>query len=95
MAKFFQIPEIPDLRFPWFGRMSFELWHPLRQYVFKRDNGICQYCGSKTELHECNIHHALALSEFGSNHPTNLKTSCKNCHKEKHPFMKDVKERYL
>lgn len=89
----FQIPELPGLRFPWYGRMPIELWTPLRQYVYERDEGVCQYCGNLTELYESHCHHVLDLQHGGTNHPSNLKTACKDCHHERHPFMKTALER--
>ena len=82
-------------RFPWYGRMSVELWIPLRQWVYARDGGLCQYCGAHKELFEVHIHHALELSEFGTNHPSNLKTLCRECHEHRHPFMLSVMERMV
>lgn len=87
--EYFVIPELPDLRFPWYGRMSFDLWRPLRQHVYARDQGLCRYCGKPTESYQCHCHHILALADGGTNHPSNLKTSCPTCHKSKHPWMLD------
>lgn len=90
MAPFFEIPELPGLRFPWYGRMNLDLWRPLRQHVYQRDGGCCRYCGIPVELFECHIHHVAELvATAGTNHPSNLKVSCVKCHKEKHPWMKD------
>lgn len=89
MANTFELPELPGLRFPWYGRMPDDLWHPLRQFVYERDEGKCRYCGKHTELYECHCHHVLPLSEGGTNHPTNLKILCPDDHKRRHPFMLD------
>ena len=45
------------------------------------------------ELNNCHIHHTLELSEGGTNHPSNLKTLCKDCHKIRHPFMLDARDK--
>lgn len=85
----FQLPEIPDLRFPWYGRMPMELWIPLKQHVYKRDGAICQCgCSQPMEYHKSHCHHALPLSEGGTNHPSNLKTLLIGHHEDRHPFMK-------
>lgn len=86
--KQFQLKKLPNLRFDWYGRMSFDLWIPLRQYVYERDNGSCAYCKEQFELYDMHCHHTLELSEGGTNHPTNLKMLCIPCHVERHPFMK-------
>lgn len=93
MGKTFTIPELLPLRFSWYKRLPLELWRPLRQYVYLRDKGECQYCHSKVELHKCHCHHVLELSEGGTNHPTNLKILCVKCHKKRHPFMLTAKDK--
>jgi 5-methylcytosine-specific restriction enzyme A len=90
---FFELPEFPGKKFPWYRRPPVELWRILRQYVYERDKGECQYCGCKVELTDCHIHHVLELNQGGTNHPSNLKTSCKNCHKKIHPFMMDARDK--
>jgi 5-methylcytosine-specific restriction endonuclease McrA len=91
--NYFELPEFPNIKFPWFQRPPDYLWRMLRQYTYEKDKGICQYCGKLVELTDCHIHHCLELSEGGTNHPTNLKTLCKNCHKERHPFMMDARDK--
>jgi 5-methylcytosine-specific restriction endonuclease McrA len=85
MATFFVLN---GKNFPWHWRMPAALWREMRQYIYARDGGRCQYCGEPVELFECHIHHVLELSESGTNHPTNLKTACIGCHKKRHPFMR-------
>jgi 5-methylcytosine-specific restriction endonuclease McrA len=82
-----------DKRYPWFSRMPIEQWREIRQFVYERDGGLCQHCGNLTHFDECHIHHVLELSEGGTNHPSNLKTLCKKCHKIRHPFMFSAKEK--
>jgi 5-methylcytosine-specific restriction endonuclease McrA len=88
MSKYFTIDELPGLRFLWFSRLPLEIWIPLKQYIYERDKGICGYCKIQFHYEQTHCHHTLELSEGGSNHPTNLKTLCHNCHKKRHPFMK-------
>ena len=95
MASYFELDEYPGYRFPWYTRMDIDLWAMIRQHVYAHDAGRCQYCAARVELFKCHIHHALELSEGGTNHPSNLKTLCIDCHKNRHPFMKTVKERWL
>jgi 5-methylcytosine-specific restriction endonuclease McrA len=85
--KYFVIKELPEYRFLWFGRLSLDNWLPLKRYVYERDEGICQYCKHSFDYNKTHCHHVLELSEGGTNHPSNLKTLCHQCHKERHPFM--------
>lgn len=94
-GKGFQIPELPGLIIPWYRRPPKTLWFPLRAFVFARDEGTCQYCGNPVKIESCHCHHVLPLSEGGTNHPTNLKTLCDDCHKQRHPFMLSAKEKFL
>jgi 5-methylcytosine-specific restriction endonuclease McrA len=89
---YFTIDDLP-FKFPWYGRMPLDLWKPLKQWVYQRDGGICQYCKAPTEYEKTHCHHVLELSEGGTNHPSNLKTLCHKCHKDRHPFMKNLFER--
>lgn len=89
----FTIDELPGLKFPWFGRMPLYLWRPLKQWVYQRDNGVCQYCNTETLYEKTHCHHVLELSENGTNHPSNLKTLCHQCHKVRHPFMLSTREK--
>jgi 5-methylcytosine-specific restriction endonuclease McrA len=90
---FFEIPEYPGKKFPWFKRPPEYLWRLLRQFVYERDGGKCSYCEKLVELFECHVHHVLELNQGGTNHPSNLKVSCRDCHKDKHPFMKDARDK--
>lgn len=89
----FTIDDIPDVRFPWYGRPAIEQWIKLKQYIYQRDGGLCQYCKQPTRYEDSHCHHVLELSEHGTNHPSNLKTLCRNCHKNRHPFMKSAREK--
>jgi 5-methylcytosine-specific restriction endonuclease McrA len=48
--------------------------------VFKRDNYICQYCGSKNNL---SIDHKIPLARGGSHDIDNLCIACKPCNSSK------------
>jgi len=93
MANFFELENFPGVKFPWFSRMSLSAWIPLKQYVYLRDGGKCRYCEKPTLYEETHCHHVLELSEGGTNHPSNLKTLCKTCHKKRHPFMLSVRDK--
>ena len=59
-------------------------WANRRQNILRRDNYVCQECGSDNadSLH---VHHKTPLSEGGSNNSENLVTLCSECHGDKHP----------
>jgi len=91
--SYFTINEIDGILFPWHGRPQVDDWIKLKQYVYQRDEGICQYCLQPVEYRDTHCHHILELSEGGTNHPSNLKTLCKDCHKARHPFMLSVRDK--
>jgi 5-methylcytosine-specific restriction endonuclease McrA len=53
----------------------------------RRDRFTCQDCGRKGrqvvagKLRGLEVHHIIPRSEGGTDHPTNLKTVCHECHK--------------
>ena len=51
-----------------------------RLNVFRRDNGECQYCGSKKQL---TIDHVTPKSKGGKSSWTNLVTACNRCNVSK------------
>lgn len=51
-----------------------------RQTVFKRDNHVCLYCGSKKEL---TLDHVMPKSRGGLNSWENLATCCSPCNRRK------------
>ncbi len=95
VMRYFEMKEFPELRFDWHTRLSLNLWIPLKQFCYKRDNGLCCYCQKQVEYRKSHCHHTLELSEGGTNHPTNLKTLCIPCHKKRHPFMLSAKEKLI
>jgi len=92
MASYFILD---DLRVPWYGRPPIDVWIRVKQWIYQRDKGICQYCKNQTEYKDTHCHHVLELSEGGTNHPSNLKTLCIECHEDRHPFMKNPVARML
>ena len=58
----------------------------VRQYVLKRDNYTCQYCGAHPTEESCvklHIHH-IESRKTGGNAPNNLIVLCEHCHKKLH-----------
>ena len=54
----------------------------LREYVLKRDNYTCRYCGSKKE--PFHLDHVYPVSKGGETSVQNLVTACRKCNSEKH-----------
>lgn len=54
-----------------------------RQNIFKRDGGVCQYCGTNKEL---TIDHVIPRSQGGKSTWTNLVTACKRCNSRKSDY---------
>ena len=86
--------ELNGKQYPWFHRMPEGQWREVRQFVYERDGGLCRYCGDPVELNKCHIHHVFELGQGGTNHPSNLKTACVDCHKKRHPFMKSARDNF-
>lgn len=66
-------------------------WHRVREYVYKRDKGLCQDClkyGLITVAKE--VHHIIPITESNISNPeitlneNNLISLCKNCHARRH-----------
>jgi len=51
-----------------------------RLNIFKRDNHVCQYCGSSKDL---SIDHVIPRSKGGASSWKNLVTACKPCNAKK------------
>lgn len=51
-----------------------------RQNIFKRDNHLCQYCGSGNDL---TLDHLIPRSKGGKSTWNNLVTACKSCNTRK------------
>lgn len=66
-----------------------ENWNRQRKLAYKRDSGVCQYCGKrpKTDEHRCEVHHIKRFMDFNgdyvtANQLTNLITLCQHCHQQ-------------
>ena len=59
-----------------------DFWN-LREYIFFRDNYICQCCKGKSKDKILNVHH-IESRKTGGNAPNNLVTLCETCHKDYH-----------
>lgn len=51
-----------------------------RQNIFKRDGGMCQYCGAKEHL---TLDHVVPKSRGGKSSWDNLVTACQRCNSQK------------
>jgi 5-methylcytosine-specific restriction endonuclease McrA len=51
-----------------------------RQNILKRDNSICQYCGTNSDL---TLDHVIPKSRGGLSDWSNLITACKKCNSKK------------
>lgn len=56
-------------------------WKHIAHAVKLRDGWRCTECGSSTNLE---AHHITPLAEGGDDHPANLTTLCRGCHKGIH-----------
>lgn len=61
-------------------------WRQTREYIFKRDMGLCARCGKPGEI----VHHKVYLSPKNINNPDvtlsedNLELLCRECHAIEH-----------
>lgn len=61
-------------------------WRKTREYIFKRDMGLCVRCGKPGEI----VHHKIYLTPQNINNPAislsedNLETLCRECHAIEH-----------
>jgi 5-methylcytosine-specific restriction protein A len=56
-----------------------ENWQRLRKYVYHRDGGVCQGCGTSVDR-SAPVHHICPLGAGGTNKPSNLLLLCGSCH---------------
>lgn len=56
-------------------------WLRITAEVFKRDGYVCQYCGKKGGILECD--HKIPFSKGGSDELENLVTACRKCNRRK------------
>jgi len=72
-----------------------------RYQVFRRDGHVCRYCGAKPPQAVLVIDHVIPVSLGGSDDPSNLLTSCRDCNAGKgssapdETLVADVDERTL
>lgn len=60
----------------------FGFWN-VREYVFYRDNHMCQNCYGRTKDRVLNVHH-IESRKTGGDAPNNLITLCETCHNAYH-----------
>lgn len=51
----------------------------LRYEILRRDNHACRYCGAAAPAAKLNVDHVIPQSLGGSDHPSNLVSSCADC----------------
>ena len=57
----------------------------LRNYLFAREHGICQYCGKKIEKGErIEMHHIIHVANGGTDKPDNMALLHDTCHRVMH-----------
>ena len=57
----------------------------LRNYLFAREHGICQYCGNKIEKGErIEMHHIIHVANGGTDKPDNMALLHDTCHRNMH-----------
>jgi uncharacterized protein (TIGR02646 family) len=54
-----------------------------KRSLFRRQNGICHYCGRKMKISEFSVEHVLPTSRGGSNSWRNLVGACIECNHAK------------
>lgn len=57
------------------------LSYELRQAIKNRDRNKCRICGA---YHKLEVHHVISKAHGGTDHPDNLITLCRKCHKKIH-----------
>lgn len=58
-----------------------QAWVAVRQFVFRRDKGLCAYCGIKFRRLGRDVHldHIIPRAQGGNDLPENLTVSCAPC----------------
>ena len=54
-----------------------------RQYVYKKYNGTCVYCGQSVMFPYMTVDHIIPLSKGGTNEFSNLQLTCQKCNRIK------------
>lgn len=55
----------------------------VNDYLFRRDQFLCLYCGGEFSADQLSRDHILPVSRNGSDHWTNVVTACKRCNHRK------------
>lgn len=63
------------------GRPQADIWRKLREFVFKRDDYTCRYCGVRAGRLECD--HVIPVARGGEHSADNLATACFPCNRSK------------
>ena len=63
----------------WKPPRYYSLWEKLRQKIFRRDNGVCRYCGAKAE----HVDHVIPRVQGGGDEPETLVAACAPCNLSK------------
>ncbi|RJQ26096.1 HNH endonuclease [Candidatus Parcubacteria bacterium] len=66
-------------------RLPKELWDPLREKVWIRDEKKCVRCEKELKINEFHCDH-IKSGKFGSNAESNLRTLCRRCHVLRYDF---------
>ncbi len=56
-------------------------WRSVRNFILKRDNYTCQYCGDKDGPFEAD--HIMPKSRGGTDEERNLVCACRSCNRSK------------
>lgn len=89
--------------FGWFTNAVLELWqferkHPraraprqsqrrFRQRLYRRDNGMCRYCGRLLKFEEATIDEVVPMVHGGERVLSNTVLACWNCNHKKGPLL--------
>lgn len=63
------------------NRPPASVWAEIRDRIFKRDNYVCQYCGTRGGKMECD--HIIPVSRGGDHTDSNLAAACFACNRSK------------
>lgn len=74
--------QINGHKFIWIWRIRKRISSSIRNYIFKRDRGICQYCGKKLKS-KFHIDHIIPFIKGGSDEIDNFVLSCSKCNSRK------------
>ena len=66
----------------WLWRIRKQISPTIRNYIFKRDNGICQYCGKKLKS-KFHVDHVIPFIKSGLDEVNNFVLACSECNIKK------------